>query len=203
MASPEWWAEHPISELEQKTEYWLGQSGRITHPMMVREGETHYRPITWDEAFATIAEHVNATTADRCTFYTSGRTPNETAFMYQLLARSLGTNNLPDCSNMCHESSGTALNPTIGIGKGTVSLEDLECAELIFVVGQNPGTNHPRMLSSLSACRRNGGKVIAVNPLPEAGLMRFKDPQTPSGLFGDGDQISDEFLQIKVGGDQA
>ena len=171
--------------------------------MMVREGETHYRPITWDEAFATIAEHVNATTADRCTFYTSGRTPNETAFMYQLLARSLGTNNLPDCSNMCHESSGTALNPTIGIGKGTVSLEDLECAELIFVVGQNPGTNHPRMLSSLSACRRNGGKVIAVNPLPEAGLMRFKDPQTPSGLFGDGDQISDEFLQIKVGGDQA
>ncbi len=203
IANPEWWAEHPISVLEQKTEYWLGQSGRITHPMMIREGETHYRPVAWDEAFAVIAEHVKATTPDRCTFYTSGRTPNETAFMYQLLARSLGTNNLPDCSNMCHESSGTALNPTIGIGKGTVSLEDLETSELIFVVGQNPGTNHPRMLGSLAECRKNGGKVVAVNPLPEAGLMRFKDPQTPSGLFGDGERTSDEFLQIKVGGDQA
>lgn len=203
LASPEWWAKHSIAELETKTEYWLGQSGRITHPMMIREGETHYRPVTWNEAFTTIAEHVNATEADRCTFYTSGRTPNETAFMFQLLARSLGTNNLPDCSNMCHESSGVALTPTIGIGKGTVSLEDLEHSELVFVVGQNPGTNHPRMLSSLSECRKNGGKVVAVNPLPEAGLLRFKDPQTPSGLFGDGDQISDEFLQIKVGGDQA
>ncbi|MFC5337843.1 FdhF/YdeP family oxidoreductase [Leucobacter denitrificans] len=203
IATPDWWAAHPISELEQKTEYWLGQSGRITHPMIIREGDTHYSPIPWDEAFTIIGEHVRATTADRCTFYTSGRTPNETAFMYQLLARSLGTNNLPDCSNMCHESSGVALNPTIGIGKGTVSLEDLEQAELIFVVGQNPGTNHPRMLGSLVECRKNGGKVVAVNPLPEAGLLRFKDPQTPKGLIGDGERTSDEFLQIKVGGDQA
>ena len=203
VASPEWWAEHSITELEEKTEYWLGQSGRITHPMMIREGETHYSPITWNEAFRTIGEHVNATDPDRCTFYTSGRTPNETAFMYQLIARALGTNNLPDCSNMCHESSGSALNPTIGIGKGTVSLEDLEQAELIFVVGQNPGTNHPRMLGSLVECRKNGGKVVAVNPLPEAGLLRFKDPQTPSGLIADGERTSDEFLQIKVGGDQA
>ncbi|GAA4761596.1 FdhF/YdeP family oxidoreductase [Citricoccus nitrophenolicus] len=203
VATPEWWAAHSISELRDKTEYWLGQSGRITHPMMIREGETHYRPVSWSEAFTTIAEHVQATTPDRCTFYTSGRTPNETAFMYQLFARSLGTNNLPDCSNMCHESSGTALNPTIGIGKGTVSLEDLEHSELVFVVGQNPGTNHPRMLGSLAECRRNGGKVVAVNPLPEAGLLRFKDPQTPKGLLADGERISDEFLQIKVGGDQA
>ncbi|WFP16671.1 FdhF/YdeP family oxidoreductase [Citricoccus muralis] len=203
VASPEWWAQYSIAELEQKTEYWLGQSGRITHPMIIREGETHYQPITWNEAFTTIAEHVHATTPDRCTFYTSGRTPNETAFMYQLIARSLGTNNLPDCSNMCHESSGSALNPTIGIGKGTVSLEDLEKAELIFVVGQNPGTNHPRMLGSLAECRKNGGKVVAVNPLPEAGLLRFKDPQTPKGLLADGERTSDEFLQIKVGGDLA
>lgn len=203
ITTPEWWAQHSIAELEQKTEYWLGQSGRITHPMMIREGETHYQPITWDEAFFTIAEHVNATEPDRCTFYTSGRTANETAFMYQLMARSLGTNNLPDCSNMCHESSGTAMTPTLGIGKGTVSLEDLEQAELIFVVGQNPGTNHPRMLGSLAECRKNGGKVVAVNPLPETGLMRFKDPQTPKGLLADGERTSDEFLQVKVGGDLA
>ncbi|MGM7668711.1 FdhF/YdeP family oxidoreductase [Microbacterium sp. A93] len=203
VATPEWWAAHPISVLRDKTEYWLGQSGRITHPMMIREGETHYRPISWSEAFTTIGQHIQATTPDRCTFYTSGRTPNETAFMYQLFARSLGTNNLPDCSNMCHESSGTALNPTIGIGKGTVSLEDIEHSELVFVVGQNPGTNHPRMLGSLAECRRNGGTVVAVNPLPEAGLLRFKDPQTPQGLLADGERISDEFLQIKVGGDQA
>ncbi|WP_150461850.1 FdhF/YdeP family oxidoreductase [Nesterenkonia ebinurensis] len=203
IVTPEWWARHPISELEQKTEYWLGQSGRITHPMVIREGEGHYTPISWAEAFELIGEHVRATTPERCVFYTSGRTANETAFMYQLLARSLGTNNLPDCSNMCHESSGTALTPTIGIGKGTVSLEDLEAAELIFVVGQNPGTNHPRMLSSLAECRRNGGRVIAVNPLPEAGLLKFKDPQTLKGLAGGGERITDEYLQIKVGGDQA
>jgi len=203
VATPEWWAEHSIAELEQKTEYWLGQSGRITHPMMITEGETHYRPITWDEAFNTIGEHLRETDPNRAVFYTSGRTPNETAFMYQLFARSLGTNNLPDCSNMCHESSGTALNPTIGVGKGTVSLEDLEKAELIFVVGQNPGTNHPRMLGSLVDCRKNGGKVVAVNPLPEAGLQGFKNPQTPNGLLGDGERTTDEFLQIKVGGDLA
>ncbi|MBE1515314.1 FdhF/YdeP family oxidoreductase [Nesterenkonia halotolerans] len=203
IVTPEWWAEHSIAELETKTEYWLGQSGRITHPMAIRAGETHYRPISWSEAFETIGEHVRATTPERCMFYTSGRTANETAFLYQLLARCLGTNNLPDCSNMCHESSGTALNPTIGIGKGTVSLQDLEHSELIFVVGQNPGTNHPRMLGSLAQARKNGGKVVAVNPLPEAGLMRFKDPQTVKGMVGDGDRISDEFLQIKVGGDQA
>lgn len=203
VATPGWWEQHPISVLEQKTEYWLGQSGRITHPMIIREGETHYSPIAWTEAFEIIAEHIRATEPDRAVFYTSGRTPNETAFLYQLLARSIGTNNLPDCSNMCHESSGTALTPTIGIGKGTVSLEDIEKAELIFVVGQNPGTNHPRMLGSLAECRRNGGKVVAVNPLPEAGLLRFKDPQTPKGLLADGERISDEFLQIRVGGDQA
>jgi formate dehydrogenase major subunit len=150
-----------------------------------------------------IGEHIWASTPDRCVFYTSGRTANETAFMYQLFARALGTNNLPDCSNMCHESSGSALNPTIGIGKGTVSLADIHDSELIFVVGQNPGTNHPRMLSALKECKDRGGKVVAVNPLPEAGLFNFKDPQAVAGVVGGGTPLADEYLQIKVGGDLA
>ncbi|MFD1377792.1 FdhF/YdeP family oxidoreductase [Micrococcus antarcticus] len=201
--TPEWFAQHSIEDLRDKTEYWLGSQGRITAPMIIREGETHYSPISWAQAFSTIAEHVNATTPDKCVFYTSGRTANETAFMYQLLARSLGTNNLPDCSNMCHESSGSALNPTIGIGKGTVSLEDFDHADLIFVVGQNPGTNHPRMLSALADARKRGALIVAVNPLPEAGFFGFKDPQTVGGMLGKADPISSDFLQIKVGGDLA
>lgn len=201
--TPQWWEQHPISVLREKTEYWLGSQGRITAPMIIRPGDTHYKPISWAEAFSTIGEHVNASTPDKCVFYTSGRTANETAFMYQLLARSLGTNNLPDCSNMCHESSGSALNPTIGIGKGTVSLEDFDHAELIFVVGQNPGTNHPRMLSALADARKRGAKIVAVNPLPEAGFFGFKDPQTIGGMLGKSSEISSHFLQIKVGGDLA
>lgn len=201
--TPEWWAAHPIAELEGRSEFWLGSRGRITEPMVIRPGERHYSPISWGEAFDLIAEHLRATTPDRCVFYTSGRTANETAFLYQLFARSLGTNNLPDCSNMCHESSGFALGPTVGVGKGTVSLEDIHHSELVLVVGQNPGTNHPRMLSALAECKGNGGKVVAVNPLPEAGLLNFKDPQTPRGVIGDGVSIADEFLKIKVGGDLA
>ncbi|WOH19657.1 FdhF/YdeP family oxidoreductase [Paenarthrobacter sp. GOM3] len=197
------WAEHSIKDLEGKTEYWLGSQGRISEPVVIKPGDTHYSPISWADAFALIGEHINATTPDKCVFYTSGRTANETAFMYQLFARSLGTNNLPDCSNMCHESSGSALNPTIGIGKGTVSLEDIHHAELVLVVGQNPGTNHPRMLSALRDCKNNGGKIVAVNPLPEAGLLNFKDPQSLNGVIGGGTTIADEFLQIKVGGDLA
>jgi formate dehydrogenase major subunit len=201
--TPEFWAEHSIAELATKTEYWLGNQGRITHPMVIRPGDTHYSPIAWQEAFDLIGEHIRASTPERTVFYTSGRTANETAFMYQLFARSIGTNNLPDCSNMCHESSGSALNPTIGIGKGTVSLEDIHKAELIFVVGQNPGTNHPRMLSALADCKSNGGKIVAVNPLPEAGLFNFKDPQSIFGVIGNGSSLADEFLPIKVGGDLA
>jgi formate dehydrogenase major subunit len=201
--TPAFWAEHSIAELATKTDYWLGNQGRITEPVVIRPGDTHYSPISWTEAFDLIGERIRTTSPDRCVFYTSGRTANETAFMYQLFARSLGTNNLPDCSNMCHESSGSALNPTIGIGKGTVSLEDLHAAELILVVGQNPGTNHPRMLSSLKHCKDNGGKVVAVNPLPEAGLFNFKDPQTVFGVVGNGTTLADEYLPIKVGGDLA
>jgi len=201
--TPEFWAEHSIAELATKTEYWLGNQGRITHPVVIRPGDTHYSQISWDDAFELIGEQIRATVPDRTVFYTSGRTANESAFMYQLVARSIGTNNLPDCSNMCHESSGSALNPTIGIGKGTVSLEDIHRAELILVVGQNPGTNHPRMLSALADCKDNGGKIVAVNPLPEAGLFNFMDPQTPKGLLGTGTNLADEFLQITVGGDLA
>ena len=206
--TPEWWAAHPIRELRDKTEYWLGNQGRITEPVVLRPGDDHYSPIGWREAFALMAEHVTATSPDRCVFYTSGRTANETAFMYQLLARSIGTNNLPDCSNMCHESSGSAMTPTIGIGKGTVSLEDFDHADVILVVGQNPGTNHPRMLSTLTDARRRGAHVVAVNPLPEAGLLGFADPQSPTGIAkslveGGGETVSDDFLQIKVGGDLA
>ncbi|MCI4658730.1 FdhF/YdeP family oxidoreductase [Cryobacterium zhongshanensis] len=201
--TPAFWAEHSIAELATKTEYWLGNQGRITHPVVIRPGDTHYSQISWNDAFELIGEQIRATTPDRTVFYTSGRTANESAFLYQLFARSIGTNNLPDCSNMCHESSGSAMNATIGIGKGTVSLEDIHHADLILVVGQNPGTNHPRMLSALKECKDNGGKVVAVNPLPEAGLFNFKDPQSFSGLIGDGTALADEYLQIKVGGDLA
>ena len=201
--TPEFWSTHSIAELESKSEFWLGSRGRITEPVVIRPGETHYSPISWADAFSLIGEHIRATTPNRCSFYTSGRTANETAFLYQLFARSVGTNNLPDCSNMCHESSGSALIPTIGVGKGTVSLEDIHHSELVLVIGQNPGTNHPRMLSALADCKKNGGKVVAVNPLPEAGLLAFKDPQSVQGLVGGGTTIADEFLQIKIGGDLA
>lgn len=198
----EFFAAHPVSELAEKTDYWLGQQGRLTEPMVLREGDTHYRPIDWDEAFDLVAERLRGLDSpDEAAFYTSGRTSNEAAFAYQLLARSFGTNNLPDCSNMCHESSGSALTETIGIGKGSVSLSDVEHADLVLVVGQNPGTNHPRMLSSLEKVKNNGGQIIAVNPLPETGLMRFKNPQNPKGLFGKGTALADEFAQIRIGGD--
>ncbi|MEU6646360.1 FdhF/YdeP family oxidoreductase [Saccharomonospora sp. NPDC046836] len=201
---PEFFAEHSITELADKTDYWLGQQGRLTHPMVLREGATHYEPISWDEAFQLTARTLRELDSpDEAMFYTSGRTSNEAAFVYQLLVRAFGTNNLPDCSNMCHESSGAALSQATGIGKGTVTLADLHHADLIVVIGQNPGTNHPRMLSALEQAKANGAKVIAVNPLPEAGLLRFKNPQNVRGVAGKGSALADEFCQIKLGGDLA
>ncbi|WP_425394526.1 FdhF/YdeP family oxidoreductase [Aldersonia kunmingensis] len=201
---PEFFAAHPVAELLEHTDYWLGQQGRLTHPMVLRPGATHYEPIEWDEAFAVIADELRRLESpDEAAFYTSGRTSNEAAFVYQLLIRAYGTNNMPDCSNMCHESSGTALVDSIGIGKGSVSVPDLEHADLILIAGQNPGTNHPRMLSVLEKSKANGAKVIAINPLPEAGLLRFKDPQKVHGVVGDGVAIADDLLQIRIGGDQA
>ncbi len=202
--TPEFFARHSVAELSQQTDHWLGKQGRLTHPMVLREGATHYQPIGWDEAFGLIAAELNALgSPHEALFYTSGRTSNEAAFLYQLFVRQFGTNNLPDCSNMCHESSGTGLSETIGIGKGTVTLEDFSRADAIFVVGQNPGTNHPRMLTALQEAARKGAKIVSINPLPEAGLIRFKHPQELSGLLGSGTALASQFLQVKINGDVA
>jgi molybdopterin-dependent oxidoreductase alpha subunit len=204
VVTPEFFARHSVTELAEQPEFWLSQQGRLTHPMVLRPGEDHYRPISWEESYRLIADELQALgDPDEALFYTSGRTSNEAAFLYQLMVRSFGTNNLPDCSNMCHESSGSALVESIGIGKGSVSVADVEHADLILIAGQNPGTNHPRMLSVLEKAKANGATVIAVNPLPEAGLMRFKDPQKVHGVVGDGVAIADEFVQIRLGGDMA
>ncbi|OYN75199.1 FdhF/YdeP family oxidoreductase [Mycolicibacterium sphagni] len=202
--TPEFFARHTVAELAAKPEYWLSQQGRLTHPMVLRPGEQHYRPIDWDGAYQLIADHLHdLASPHEAVFYTSGRTSNEAAFLYQLLVRSFGTNNLPDCSNMCHESSGTALTDSIGVGKGSVTVDDVEHADVIVIAGQNPGTNHPRMLSVLEKAKVNGAKIIAINPLPEAGLIRFKDPQKVNGVVGHGVPIADEFVQIRIGGDLA
>ncbi|MET8832255.1 FdhF/YdeP family oxidoreductase [Streptomyces sp. NPDC004610] len=201
--TPEFFAAHPVSDLAHRSGYWLGQQGRLTHPMYLPEGGTHYEPVSWERAFDIVAGELAALgSPDEALFYTSGRTSNEAAFLYQLFAREYGTNNLPDCSNMCHESSGSALVETLGVGKGSVLLEDLHQADLIIVAGQNPGTNHPRMLSALERAKAGGARIISVNPLPEAGLERFKNPQTPKGLTA-GAALTDLFLQIRIGGDQA
>ncbi|MCK1799006.1 FdhF/YdeP family oxidoreductase [Streptomyces sp. XM4193] len=196
--------EHSIPELAERSDLWLNQQGRLTEPMVKRPGSQHYEPIEWDDALDLIADELkSAASPDEAVFYTSGRVSNEAAFVLQLLARAHGTNNLPDCSNMCHESSGFALHETLGTGKGTVSLEDLHQADLIFLVGQNPGSNHPRQLSALEEAKRNGARVVAVNPLPEAGLLRFRNPQKARGVIGRGVPIADRFLQIRSGGDLA
>ena len=200
--TPEFFREHSVAELSEQSDYGLGKRGRLTHPMVLREGATRYEPIEWDAAFALIARELNALESpDEAVFYTSGRTSNEAAFLYQLFVRQFGTNNLPDCSNMCHESSGSALGSTIGIGKGTVKLDDFEKAEVIVVIGQNPGTNHPRMLTSLQHAVRNGAKIVAINPLHETGLLAFKHPQELLHLLGKGTQLASLFLQVRINGD--
>jgi molybdopterin-dependent oxidoreductase alpha subunit len=197
-------AAHSVEEMSDWSDYRIGKSGRITHPMYLPRGESRYQPISWEEAFALIAEELRSCESPHeAVFYTSGRTSNEAAFLYQLLVRQWGTNNLPDCSNMCHESSGVALSETIGIGKGTVTLDDIHQAEVILVVGQNPGTNHPRMLSALTECKKNGGTIIHINPLPEAGTTRFINPQNPVEVMLGGTQLADHYLQVKIGGDLA
>jgi molybdopterin-dependent oxidoreductase alpha subunit len=202
--TPEFFQEWSVEELSKKSDFWLGKQGRLTHPMMLNEGATHYEPIGWAEAFALIGKELNALASpDEAIFYTSGRTSNEAAFLYQLFVRQFGTNNLPDCSNMCHESSGSALTETIGVGKGTVTLEDFNVADLIFIIGQNPGTNHPRMLTALEKAKRNGCKIVHVNPLPEVGTTRFKHPQDILGFLGKGTELADLFLQVRINGDVA
>lgn len=196
--------QHTIDELISKSDYWLGQQGRLQEPMIIREGDQHYEPVSWSEAFKIIAKQLKATNSpDRAVFYTSGRTSNEAAFLYQLFVRMYGTNNLPDCSNMCHESSGFALKQTLGIGKGSVTLEDFHLAEVIMIFGQNPATNHPRMLTTLEKAKQGGTKVITVNPLKEVGLVSFKNPQRLKGWAGSASNISDLYLQIRINEDVA
>lgn len=202
--TPAFFASHAVADLAALSDYEIGRKGRIAQPMYLPEGATHYQPITWDAAVEKVAQHLNALSLpNEAVFYTSGRTSNEAAFLYQLFVREYGTNNLPDCSNMCHESSGVALGESLGIGKGSVTLDDLHQAEVIIILGQNPGTNHPRMLSALQRAKKNGAVVIAVNPLPEAGLMNFLNPQTVNGFLNIKTHISDLFLQVRLNGDMA
>ena len=202
--TPEFFQQWSVAELLEQSDQWLNAQGRLTHPMLLHRDATHYEPISWDDAFELLAAELNSLNyPDQAIFYTSGRTSNEAAFLYQLFVRQFGTNNLPDCSNMCHESSGSALSETVGVGKGTVTLEDFEEAQAIFVIGQNPGTNHPRMLTSLERAKRRGCKLVHINPLPEVGMTRFKHPQDVLGLLGSGTILADLFLQVRINGDVA
>ncbi len=198
------WLANPLSSLQDKSEYWLGQQGRLVEPVHKAPGADHYTPVTWEEAFAIVAARLGELDdPNEAAFYTSGRASNEAAFVFQLFARAWGTNNLPDCSNMCHESTGTAMTYSIGIGKSTVSYRDFGQADLIIVMGQNPGTNHPRMLTALQEAKENGAEIVAVNPLPEAGLIGYKDPQRVRGYLGRPTKIADQFIKIRSGGDMA
>lgn len=201
---PAFFAEHSIDALFEKEESWLNAQGRLIAPMVREAGASHYRPTSYEAAYELIADELAALPSpDAAAFYTSGRTSNEAAFLYQLLARAFGTNNLPDCSNLCHESSGVALKETLGIGKGTVRLSDFKEADLILVIGQNPGTNHPRMLSALREAKLGGTSIVSINPLVEQGLVRFSHPQEIEDLLGDGVSLADEFVRVRINGDQA
>ena len=203
-ANPKFWSKWAVNELSNKSDNWLNKKGRLTHPMVLMPDSMNYVEISWEESFEMIADElVGLNDPNQAIFYTSGRTSNEAAFLWQLLARWYGTNNLPDCSNMCHESSGVALTESIGIGKGTVKLDDFNKADLIIVIGQNPGTNHPRMLSALSNAKKFGASIISINPLKETGMVRFKHPQKPLDLIGFGRQISDEHVTVNINGDMA
>ncbi|MCZ6464977.1 MAG: FdhF/YdeP family oxidoreductase [Proteobacteria bacterium] len=201
---PAFFARHAVPALLEQADQWLEAQGRISQPVIKRAGSDHYQALSWEEAFARIARVLNGLDSpDQAIFYTSGRTSNEAAFLYQLFVRSFGTNNLPDCSNMCHESSSTGLSRVIGVGKGTVSLADFDRADLILLLGQNPGSNHPRMLTTLQAAVRRGCRVVSINPLKELGLVRFAHPKDPLAVLGRSTSIADRFLQVRVGGDLA
>ncbi len=202
LAGTDFFSKYSIEELKTKSDYWLGQQGRLERPMVIRQGHSNYKPIEWNEAFDLIGGHLKGLDhPDKAVFYTSGRTSNEAAFLYQLFVRKFGTNNLPDCSNMCHESSGVGLSETLGIGKGSVTLTDFEEAEIILIFGQNPGTNHPRMLNSLEKAKRNGAKIIVINPLKEVALLKFKNPQKINGWISKGTDIADLYHQVRINQD--
>ncbi len=200
--TPDFFRTHSVEEMSEWSDYKIGKNGRLTQPMLLNADSSHYKPIKWTDAFEIIGTELNRLKSpDQAIFYTSGRSSNEAAFLYGVFARAFGTNNLPDCSNMCHESSGVALSQTLGIGKGSVKLDDVYKADVVIIIGQNPGTNHPRMLSELQKRNENGGKVITINPLEEAGLRRFKNPQRVSDMLGSGTAITDLFLQVKINQD--
>jgi len=203
--TPEFFAKYTVAELMEQSDYWLEMQGRLTEPMRYDAASDKYVPCGWDEAFATIGRHLRGLSSPHeAEFYTSGRTPNEAAFLYSIFVREFGTNNFPDCSNMCHEPTSRGLPPVIGIGKGTVVLEDFEHAEAIFVIGQNTGTNSPRMMTNLVEARKRGAPIVAVNPMPERALIRFTEPQdvVQMATFGS-TRIASEFVHIKIGGDLA
>ncbi|RBL90716.1 FdhF/YdeP family oxidoreductase [Chitinophaga flava] len=201
---PAFFAANSVASLGELTDYEIGKKGRIAQPMYLAPGATHYTAVSWKDAYGKIADHLRQLESpDQAVFYTSGRTSNEAAFLYQLMVREYGTNNLPDCSNMCHESSGVALGEAVGIGKGSVTLEDIHQAEVIIILGQNPGTNHPRMLTALQKAKENGATIIAVNPLMETGLLNFLNPQTVKGMLQMKAPLTDIFLQVKINGDMA
>jgi formate dehydrogenase major subunit len=194
-----------VGELEKQSDYWLEDQGRLTEPMRYHRATDRYIPVSWDEAFALIAQELRSLAdPNEAEFYTSGRTSNEAAFLYQLFVRLYGTNNMPDCSNMCHEPTSVGLPESIGIGKGTVLLEDFEHADAIFILGQNPGTNSPRMMTELHNASRRGAPIIVFNPLKERALERFAAPQDPIEMATfSSTRIASEFCQIKIGGDVA
>lgn len=201
--SDQFWADHPISLLREMSEYWLGQQGRFTRPVYKPAGCDHYEPIGWDAALDLIAARLKSLDSpDQAVFYTSGRIMNEPSYLIGVLARAFGTNNLPDCNNLCHQATTVALESTIGIGKSTVAYDDFAKAKLIIMMGHNPGTNHPRMMDALQQAKENGAKIVAVNPLPEASLMNFRNPQKLMNDLGTKTRIADQFLQIRSGGDQ-
>jgi molybdopterin-dependent oxidoreductase alpha subunit len=207
-AEASFFLQHSVRELAAHSDTWLNDQGRLVEPMLLEAGALNYRPIDWDSAFSLIADELRSLESpDEAIFYTSGRTSNEAAFLLQLFVRMLGTNNLPDCSNMCHESSGAALKQVIGVGKGTVQLEDFEVAAAIFVVGQNPGTNHPRMLTALQAAAERGATIVSVNPLAEVGTMRFAHPQDPTALvgsvLGQAPSLARLHMPVRINGDVA
>jgi molybdopterin-dependent oxidoreductase alpha subunit len=201
-ANAEFFTRHSIAELAEMTDFELNDAGRLTEPLLLDVAATHYQPVSWETAIGLVAKELNACASPHdAIFYTSGRASNEAAFLYQLFVRQFGTNNLPDCSNMCHESSGAALNQTIGIGKGTVSLEDIEHTDCVMVIGQNPGTNHPRMLTSLEQTVLNGGKIVSVNPLLETGVKAFAHPQKVSGILGQATPLQSVHVPVRINGD--
>lgn len=205
LVDPEFFAQYSVSELSKQTDYWLEYQGRLSHPMRYDAQTDHYVEISWEDAFALVGKHLNALKSpDEAEFYTSGRASNEAAFLYQLFVRAFGTNNFPDCSNMCHEASAIGMFDSIGVGKGTVVFKDLELADAIFVIGQNPGTNHPRMLEPLREAVKRGAQVICLNPLKERGLERFQNPQHPIEMLSNGSEpTSSAYFRPALGGDMA